>query len=268
MPSYSAKFLRFRLLAASAGIASVYGSACGFVSLHATPRLPMVFRLLCPLLALVCALALDTVGQSAERPLNFENDIVPILSRFGCNSSDCYGKAEGQNGFKLSVFGFDPPADCVVGECRHSIARIGDAGDMVLAVVGIAGDRGGLAAGPVGVRRGDAGHAVESVVSRGVDLALMVRDGLLNDKNLHVPNQLLPSPFPVLHRISLPPPPRSLGKVTVSSFCHPSFCRLLLCVLRGLATLRLPMNGPLLRVVLAGRKHARFSIYFRDARPQ
>ena len=45
------------------------------------------------------------------RPLHFENDILPILSRFGCNSSGCHGKAEGQNGFKLSIFGFDPHAD-------------------------------------------------------------------------------------------------------------------------------------------------------------
>src|SRR5262249_44942600 len=43
--------------------------------------------------------------------LHFENDIIPIFSRFGCNSSGCHGKAEGQNGFKLSVFGFDPAAD-------------------------------------------------------------------------------------------------------------------------------------------------------------
>ncbi len=46
-----------------------------------------------------------------QRPLNFENDIVPILTKFGCNASGCHGKAEGQNGFKLSVFGFDPLAD-------------------------------------------------------------------------------------------------------------------------------------------------------------
>ncbi len=53
-----------------------------------------------------------TVAGSAEsRPLNFENDIIPIFNRYGCNSSGCHGKAEGQNGFKLSVFGFDPPAD-------------------------------------------------------------------------------------------------------------------------------------------------------------
>jgi hypothetical protein len=48
----------------------------------------------------------------AERPrFNFENDIVSLFSRFGCNSAGCHGKAEGQNGFKLSVFGFDPDAD-------------------------------------------------------------------------------------------------------------------------------------------------------------
>jgi hypothetical protein len=45
------------------------------------------------------------------RRFNFTNDIEPILARFGCNSSGCHGKAEGQNGFKLSVFGFDPAAD-------------------------------------------------------------------------------------------------------------------------------------------------------------
>jgi len=42
---------------------------------------------------------------------NFQNDIEPILGKFGCNSSACHGKAEGQNGFQLTVFGFDPQAD-------------------------------------------------------------------------------------------------------------------------------------------------------------
>jgi hypothetical protein len=50
-------------------------------------------------------------GSAAPRRFNFENDIIPLLSKFGCNSSGCHGKAEGQNGFKLSVFGFDPAAD-------------------------------------------------------------------------------------------------------------------------------------------------------------
>jgi hypothetical protein len=36
---------------------------------------------------------------------------VPVLSKLGCNASGCHGKAGGQNGFNLSVFGFDPEAD-------------------------------------------------------------------------------------------------------------------------------------------------------------
>lgn len=51
------------------------------------------------------------ISSAADAVPHFANDIIPIFSRFACNSSGCHGKAEGQNGFKLSVFGFDPPAD-------------------------------------------------------------------------------------------------------------------------------------------------------------
>jgi len=43
--------------------------------------------------------------------LNFVNDIVPLLTKYGCNSGGCHGRGSGQNGFKLSLFGFDPAAD-------------------------------------------------------------------------------------------------------------------------------------------------------------
>jgi hypothetical protein len=42
---------------------------------------------------------------------DFENEIQPLLTRYGCNSGGCHGKASGQNGFKLSLFGFDTQAD-------------------------------------------------------------------------------------------------------------------------------------------------------------
>ena len=45
--------------------------------------------------------------------VHFRNDIIPLLSKLGCNSGGCHGKQSGQNGFKLSVFGFDPQADFV-----------------------------------------------------------------------------------------------------------------------------------------------------------
>ncbi|MEQ9409533.1 MAG: DUF1549 and DUF1553 domain-containing protein [Fuerstiella sp.] len=44
-------------------------------------------------------------------PVSFHNDVIPALTKLGCNSGGCHGKAEGQNGFKLSVFGFDAAAD-------------------------------------------------------------------------------------------------------------------------------------------------------------
>jgi hypothetical protein len=45
------------------------------------------------------------------RPLHFANDIQPIFARHGCNSGGCHGRASGQNGFRLSLFGFDPSFD-------------------------------------------------------------------------------------------------------------------------------------------------------------
>jgi hypothetical protein len=55
-----------------------------------------------------------------QRPLHFANDIVPLLSRHGCNAGGCHGRASGQNGFKLSLFGFDPKFDfgALVKEAR------------------------------------------------------------------------------------------------------------------------------------------------------
>ena len=46
-----------------------------------------------------------------DTPLHFQRDILPLLSKLGCNSGGCHGKPSGQNGFKLSVFGFDSQAD-------------------------------------------------------------------------------------------------------------------------------------------------------------
>ncbi|MDP7274844.1 MAG: DUF1549 and DUF1553 domain-containing protein [Planctomycetaceae bacterium] len=53
-------------------------------------------------------------------PVHFLNDIMPILSKLGCNSGGCHGKQSGQNGFRLSIFGFDPRADydALVKEAR------------------------------------------------------------------------------------------------------------------------------------------------------
>lgn len=51
------------------------------------------------------------LGLKDRRPVDFSTEIVPLLSRYGCNSGGCHGKASGQNGFKLSLFGFDREFD-------------------------------------------------------------------------------------------------------------------------------------------------------------
>lgn len=43
--------------------------------------------------------------------LDFERDIHPLFSRFGCNGGSCHGKQRGQGGFQLSMFAFDPDYD-------------------------------------------------------------------------------------------------------------------------------------------------------------
>ena len=50
-------------------------------------------------------------AMDAPLPINFANAVVPVLTKLGCNSGGCHGKIQGQNGFRLSLLGFDPPYD-------------------------------------------------------------------------------------------------------------------------------------------------------------
>ena len=50
-------------------------------------------------------------GMKDPPPLSFVNDVVPVLNKYGCNTGQCHAKAEGQNGFKLSVFAADQETD-------------------------------------------------------------------------------------------------------------------------------------------------------------
>ncbi|MBL9084381.1 MAG: DUF1553 domain-containing protein [Planctomycetales bacterium] len=51
----------------------------------------------------------DTAVSSSQ--LNFELDVMPILTVAGCNGGPCHGKSRGQNGFQLSLLGFDAEFD-------------------------------------------------------------------------------------------------------------------------------------------------------------
>jgi WD40 repeat protein len=45
------------------------------------------------------------------KSLSFTRDVLPILSKAGCNLGSCHAKASGQAGFKLSIFAYDPKGD-------------------------------------------------------------------------------------------------------------------------------------------------------------
>jgi hypothetical protein len=45
------------------------------------------------------------------RALDFTNDVLPVLQRYGCSSAYCHGSATGRAGLQLSLFGSDPAAD-------------------------------------------------------------------------------------------------------------------------------------------------------------
>ena len=53
-----------------------------------------------------------TVEQFAKpEPVNFVDQVVPIFTKAGCNAGACHGKSGGQNGFRLSLLGFEPKQD-------------------------------------------------------------------------------------------------------------------------------------------------------------
>ncbi len=51
------------------------------------------------------------VGAMESQPIDFERDVQPIFTRLGCNAGACHGKQRGQNGFQLSLLGFDSDFD-------------------------------------------------------------------------------------------------------------------------------------------------------------
>ncbi len=59
--------------------------------------------------ACLCSVALPAFA--VEKSVTFEKDIQPLLTRFGCNAGACHGKSRGQNGFALSLLGFDSDFD-------------------------------------------------------------------------------------------------------------------------------------------------------------
>lgn len=57
-------------------------------------------------------LKLTSIGLAEKREaVEFENDLIPIFTKMGCNAGKCHGSAIGRGDFKLSLYGGDPESD-------------------------------------------------------------------------------------------------------------------------------------------------------------
>ncbi len=61
--------------------------------------------------SLSTATSLSVENFDTDPEVSFSERVVPILTKYGCNSGGCHGSAGGQNGFRLSLLGFEPMDD-------------------------------------------------------------------------------------------------------------------------------------------------------------
>lgn len=50
-------------------------------------------------------------GTTTDKPVSYVHDVMPVISRLGCNQGTCHGSKDGKEGFKLSLRGYDPIYD-------------------------------------------------------------------------------------------------------------------------------------------------------------
>ncbi|HZL89720.1 MAG TPA: DUF1549 domain-containing protein [Pirellulaceae bacterium] len=84
--------------------------------------------------AAIFCYALLSAGAATE--IDFDTDVLPILSKAGCNSGACHGAAAGRGGFNLSLFGGNPAADydAIVRELEgRRINRADPSASLILA---------------------------------------------------------------------------------------------------------------------------------------
>jgi len=84
------------------------------------------------LVALIAALLVPCTAR-ADAP-SFELDVVPILSKAGCNGGGCHGAIAGKAGFRLSLFGYDPASDhvAITRDARGRRIDLADPGASLL----------------------------------------------------------------------------------------------------------------------------------------
>ena len=54
---------------------------------------------------------IEVKRAAAIEPVRFRSDVLPVFTKAGCNTGKCHGSASGKDGFRLSLFGYDPEGD-------------------------------------------------------------------------------------------------------------------------------------------------------------
>src|SRR5262249_20758592 len=54
---------------------------------------------------------IEVCGLAKAAPPRFLSDVMPVLTKAGCNLGACHGAGSGKGGFKLSLLGYDPESD-------------------------------------------------------------------------------------------------------------------------------------------------------------
>src|SRR3954471_4943021 len=101
-------------------------------------RSPMIpirppLSVLLALVGLLVAASAPAAGRASPQP-SFRQDVIPILTKAGCNSGACHGKLAGQNGFKLSLRGYAPEwdYDAIVSEIGSRRLDLADPASSLL----------------------------------------------------------------------------------------------------------------------------------------
>lgn len=73
------------------------------------PGICLPMRLITPIVVWLGLLLAVRAGETTR--VDFANDLIPVLTKHGCNSGACHGAAIGRGGFQLSLYGGNPEAD-------------------------------------------------------------------------------------------------------------------------------------------------------------
>ncbi|MFM7128583.1 MAG: hypothetical protein ACKO0V_04405, partial [bacterium] len=90
----------------------------GFADLYQNKRVTLIQTMFKPIFQCIViisilahCISIHAADVKLQNQVRFTTDVVPILTRLGCNGGGCHGKATGQNGFRLSLLGFEPEFD-------------------------------------------------------------------------------------------------------------------------------------------------------------